>query len=187
MASTVFPAASAGISVGDGTSAGWGSNQPQWTLITSSTTNASSYTFNSISGYRYLRIIVKDYTCSQNPNVTFNGVTTGYSGDIIANIDGNNFPKVEQNINSTQIYLNFNSPQSTNHSGGTIDIFDVNTSLPVKRVESRLAMYTSYSNTLAIQEAVGYWKNTNPITSVVFNANITFNAGSNGIFLYGAN
>ena len=184
LSSLYAPTAAAIVTAG--TAAGWGSNQPQWALITSSTSNANSYTFNSISGYRYLRIVIKDYTCSQNPNLQFNGSSTGYSSDQHAILPGEG-PRTNQDVNSDKIYLNHMTPQSTTHSGGTIDIFDVNTSLPMKRVESRLLMYTSYSNTLAVQNAVGFWKNTNPITSVVFNANITFNAGSHGIFLYGAN
>ena len=182
MGIAIFPAASAGITVAEGSAAGWGATQPQWNLITSTTSIANTYTFNSISGYRYLKLIAMDFTTTgTSPLLTFNSVTSGYTS---AGYGQGETGSIAQNINSDGIYLSSIFMAANSVFGGTINIFDVNTSLPVKRVESEFHFPTGNG----AQTGVGLFKNSSAITSISIRLNISsFQAASGGLFLYGAN
>ena len=187
LSSLYAPTAAAIVTAG--TAAGWGSLEPQWTLITSSTTAASSYTFSSISGYRMIRIVIKDPdNTGGNLKITFNGSTSGYSGSYVGVKDGTSSHPTASNINSDAIYLTRYNMTTGNHAGGFIDVYEVNTTLPYKRVKSTFVSNASVASDV-ITEADGTWKNTNAITSILIsNINVSqWNTTSGGIAIYGAN
>jgi len=172
-----------------GSAAGWGSPEPAWTLISASTTAAASYTFSSISGYRMIRIVIKDIdNTGGSLKITFNGSTSAYSGWYVGVKDGSSSHPTASNIVSDAIYLTRYNMTTGNHAGGFIDIYDVNTSLPYKRVKSTFVSNASVASDV-ITQADGTWKNTGAITSILIsNINVSqFNTPSGGIAIYGAN
>jgi hypothetical protein len=188
MGIAVFPAPSSGISVADGTSAGWSSGEPSWELITSSTSTGATVTFSSISGYRYLRLLVREYQGGSNIKVTFNSSNSGYTHMQKGILSGGSSFAITSYTNSDAFYLSYYSPTNGyTHPGGWVDIFDVNTSLPYKSIASH-GSYINSSQGEHQTENWGTWKNTSEITSLTLTLNSTGYGGTaGGLALYGAN
>lgn len=186
--SSLVPAA-AGITVAEGTAAGWSSGEPDWTLIATSTTTGTSTTFSGISGYRYLKLYVRDYANNTNttPRVTFNSTSTGYSQSINFLIDGGT-QYYNHNADSDAYYIAYNvTSTGYTHNGGWLEISDVNTSLPYKTLKSH-GHFINSSTGGGHASSWGTWKNTSAITSLTVTLySSAFSSNSGGIALYGAN
>ena len=180
----------AGITVSDGNSAGWGSTEPQWTSIATSTTTGASVTFSGISGYRYLRLYIRDYVSgtSTTPRVQVNSTTTGYSLLQHAFRDNASNILVTNYGDSDAHYIAYYTATSSyNHNGGFVDFYNVNTSLPYKEIEGHFGSINGSSGEAHCMSR-GTWKNTSAITSITVTLYSTsFATNSGGLALYGAN
>ena len=164
--------------------------EPKWTLISASTTTGASVTFSGISGYRYLRLMIRDYTSGTNttPKVQVNSATTGYSQiQHVLRDSTSNFGVTNYNDADAHYIAYSTASSGYAHNGGFVDFNDVNTSLPYKEIKSYFSSINS-SQGEGHASSRGTWKNTNAITSITVTLYSTsFSANDGGLALYGAN
>lgn len=190
-------AASAGVTLAaiasTGNSNNWNAGSITWTQIGYSTNTATSYTYSSISGYKYLKLVVGPVVWNTSTifQVRFNGDTnSNYSQFAIGFRDGTT---MKTNSPYTATYYNGqpenNQTQSSQTSMWTITISNVNNTINQKLIESFSHYYESSARTVA--DGRGLWNSGGAaLTSVtVTNSAATSFVwqGTNGISLWGGN
>jgi hypothetical protein len=170
MAVSSLVPASAGITVSDGNTAGWGKTSDNWVLLGRVTSNATSHNFTSLGGYKKLKINIAraEVTVSTQIRLQFNGDTANnYSTSAATRAVGFTNPVYINNTMSGGWYNVLSSPSS----GGAIlyvtTIIDNADSTVGAKHLTQEAVHNDANfsnNTHSITQ--GHWNNLSAITSL---------------------
>lgn len=190
MGSTVFPAPASGITVAEGTAAGWGNAGETWTLLDRQTIDAYGFTYNGLSGYKKYKLRVFGMAAYSNPYlypyIHLNGNTEyKYSNYITGNGTNSSTPFGITSVGTSGLPLSYGALTIYQSVYADIIIDNANSTTAAKTVSGKLITYTS-SYGITTFNNHGSWNSTSAVTTIKLGLTNNSSADSGYCFFNGS-